>query len=176
MVRRLAFGALVFLVAACGGEQATAVKEPSTATTETTPSTKNIITEGIHDKRVGQPGGFGCGDGPDAECDVLFTVTAIDQNPPCPGGSAQAAPRFQFEPSATALMLSQWALESPGGAMDHDLQLIDACSPHPGVFTAPLAPAAHIRDSVVVIAPAAATFLWLQYENTAYRWPVRPPI
>jgi hypothetical protein len=26
------------------------------------------------------------------------------------------------------------------------------------------------------IAPAAATFLWLQYEKTAYRWPVRPPI
>jgi len=189
MLRWLAFGALLLVVAACGDEQPTAVKSASTATTETTPSTKNIITEGIHDKRVGQPGGFGCGEGPDAECDVLFTVTAIDQNPPCPGGAppggkrllrievdAQASKTFQFEPSATALMLSHWTLESPDGAMDDDLRLVEACTPRPGVFAAPLAPAAHIRDSVVVIAPAAATFLWLEYEKTAYRWPVRPPV
>ena len=189
MVSRLAFGALLLLVAACGGEQPTAVKPSSTATTETTPSTKNIITEGIHDKRVGQPGGFGCGEGPDAQCDVLFTVTAIDQNPPCRGGSpppnrrllrievdAQASQTFQFEPSATALTLSHWALESPDGARDEHLQTVNACNPRPDVFTAPLAPAAHVRDSVVVIAPAAATFLWLKYEKTAYRWPVRPPV
>jgi hypothetical protein len=28
----------------------------------------------------------------------------------------------------------------------------------------------------VVIAPTAATWLWMEYEKTAYRWPVRPPV
>jgi hypothetical protein len=44
------------------------------------------------------------------------------------------------------------------------------------VFAEPLAPATHPRDSVVVFAPTAATFLWLEYEKTGYCWPVRPPI
>ena len=84
MMRRLVLATVLLLVAACG-RQTTAERASSrTATTEPTPSTRNIITEGIHDKRVGQPGGFGCGDGPDAVCDVTFTVTAIEQNPPCP--------------------------------------------------------------------------------------------
>jgi hypothetical protein len=188
-MRRLTFAALLFLVAACGGEQMAADPASSkTATTEPTPSTRNIITEGIHDKRVGQPGGFGCGEGPDAVCDVTFTVTAIEQNPPCrvapPSGTrmlrievdAQAPLAFQYEPPATALMLSNWAIETADGAMHYDLQMVDKCRPHPGVFTGPLVPATHPRDSVVVIAPTAATFLWLEYEKTAYRWPVRPPV
>jgi hypothetical protein len=120
---------------------------------------------------------------------VKSSSTATTETTPCQGGSpppnrrllrievdAQASQTFQFEPSATALTLSHWALESPDGARDEHLQIVNACSPRPGVFTAPLAPAAHVRDSVVVIAPAAATFLWLKYEKTAYRWPVRPPV
>jgi len=66
-MRRLACAAMLLLVAACGEEQtSTDPAASTTATTEPTPSTRNIITEGIHDKRVGQPGGFGCGEGPDA--------------------------------------------------------------------------------------------------------------
>jgi hypothetical protein len=60
--------------------------------------------------------------------------------------------------------------------MHYDLQKVDGCSPDPAVFVGPLAPAAHPRDSVVVIAPTAATWLWLEYGKTAYRWPVRPPV
>src|SRR4029077_11139905 len=122
MMRRLACAAMLLLVAACGREQpAAGPASPSTATTEPTPPTRNSITEGIHDKRVGQPGGFGCGDGPDAACDVTFTVTAIEQNPPCPGVAppagmrllrievdAQAPLAFQYEPPAKALMLLHW--------------------------------------------------------------------
>ncbi|HEX2400787.1 MAG TPA: hypothetical protein VHJ79_12520 [Mycobacterium sp.] len=188
-MRRLAVAAVLMLVAACGSEQPVAETSPSTPTTEPIPSTRNIITEGLHDKRVGQPGGFGCGEGPDAVCDVTFTVTAIEQNPPCPGGilpagkrllrievDAQAPLEYQYEPPPTALMLSHWALETADGAMHYDLQMVDACSPRPGVFAGPLAPATHPRDSVVVIAPSQVTFLWLGYEKTAYRWPVRPPI
>jgi hypothetical protein len=104
MMRRLVLATVLLLVAACG-RQTTAERASSrTATTEPTPSTRNIITEGIHDKRVGQPGGFGGGEGLVAVCDVLFT------------------------------------------------------------------------DSVVVFAPTAASLLWLEYEKTAYRWPVRPPV
>lgn len=188
-MKRLGFAALLFLVAACTGGQPVAENSPSTPTTEPIPSTRNIITEGLHDKRVGQPGGFGCGEGPDAVCDVTFTVTAIEQDPPCPGGilpagkrllrievDAQAPMASQYEPPPTALMLSHWALETADGAMHYDLQMVDACSPRPGVFAGPLAPATHPRDSVVVIAPSQVTFLWLGYEKTAYRWPVRPPI
>jgi hypothetical protein len=181
---------MLSLVAGCGGEQTAAGPASSkTATTEPTPSTRNIITEGIHDKRVGQPGGFGCGEGPDAVCDVTFTVTAIDLNAPCPGVTppagnrllrievdAQAPLTFHYEPPATALMLSHWAFETANGAMQYDLKMVDACSPDPGVFVGPLAPATHPRDSVVVIAPTDATFLWMEYEKTAYRWPVRPPV
>jgi hypothetical protein len=188
-MRRLAFATVLLLVAACGGEQ-TAVDQASskTATTEPTPSTRNIITEGIHDKRVGQPGGFGCGEGPDAICDVTFTVTAIDQNPPCPVAppagmrllrievDAKAPVAFQYEPPVTALMLSHWAIETADSTMQYDLQMVDACSPDPGVFVGPLAPATHPRDSMVVIAPTRATWLWMEYEKTAYRWPVRPPV
>jgi hypothetical protein len=166
MMRRLACAAMLLLVAACGRERpAAGPASPSTATTEPTPSTRNIITEGIHDKRVGQPGGFGCGDGPDAACDVTFTVTAIEQNPPCPGVAppagmrllrievdAQAPLAFQYEPPAKALMLLHWALETADGAMHFDLHMVDACSPRPGVFTTPLVPATHPRDSVVVTA------------------------
>ena len=50
-MRRLAFAALLFLVAACGGEQMAA--DPASS------KTRNIFTEGIHDERVGQPGGLG---------------------------------------------------------------------------------------------------------------------
>ncbi len=89
-MRRLAFATLLFLVAACGGEQMAA--DPASS------KTRNIITEGIHDERVGQPGGFGCGEGPDAVCDVVFTVTAIEQDLMCrgvppAGGDAIAAHR-----------------------------------------------------------------------------------
>ena len=113
---------------------------------------RNVVTEGIHDKRVGQPGGFGCGDGPDAVCDVTFTVTAIEQNPPCPGAppsgmrllrievDAQAPLAFQYEPPATALLLSHWAIETADGKMQYNLQMVDACSPDPGVFVGPLPP------------------------------------
>jgi hypothetical protein len=111
---------MLLLVAACGGEQTAAEPAASsrTATTEPIPSTRNIITEGVHDKRVGQPGGFGCGDRPDAVCDVTFTVTAVELNPPCPvvppSGSrmlrvevdARAPLAFQYEPPMTALQLS----------------------------------------------------------------------
>jgi hypothetical protein len=189
MMRRLVFAAVLLLVAACSGQQTTAEPASSrTATTEPTPSTRNIITEGIHDKRVGQPGGFGCGDGPDAVCDVTVTVTAVELNPPCavapPSGmrllrievDAQAPLAFQYEPPATALMLSHWAIETADGKMQYDLRMVDACSPDPGVFVGPLVPATHRRDSVVVIAPTAATWLWMEYEKTAYRWPVRPPV
>jgi hypothetical protein len=65
MMRRCAIAAVLVLVAACGSEQTTA-ESPTTPTTEPTPSTRNIITEGLHDKRVGQPGGFGCGEGANA--------------------------------------------------------------------------------------------------------------
>ncbi|MDT5018423.1 MAG: hypothetical protein QOD39_4583, partial [Mycobacterium sp.] len=109
--------AVLVLVAACGSEPSVAERAPTTATTEPTPTSRNIITEGIHDKRVGQPGGFGCGDGRDAVCDVTFTVTAIEQDPPCPNASTPAGSRllrievdagaplaFQHDPPATALM------------------------------------------------------------------------
>ena len=89
---------------------------------------------------------------------------------------AQAPLVFKYQPPAAAVMLSHWALETADGAMHYDLQIVDKCSPHPGVFTEPLAPATHPRDSVVVFAPTAATFLWLEYETTGYCWPVRPPI
>jgi hypothetical protein len=89
---------------------------------------------------------------------------------------AQAPLAFQYQPPATALMLSHWAIETADGAMHYDLQIVDKCSPHPGVFTGPLAPATHPCDSVVVFAATAATFLWLEYEKTEYRWPVRPPV
>jgi hypothetical protein len=101
---------------------------------EPTPSTRNIITEGVHDKRVGQPGGFGCGEGSDAVCDVTFTVTAVELNPPCPAAppsgkrllrievDAQAPTAFQHEPPATARMLSHWAIKTPDGKMQYNLQ------------------------------------------------------
>lgn len=181
--------ALLALVAACGNEHTAAdPASPTTATTEPTPSKRNIITEGVHDKRVGQPGGFGCGEGPDAVCDVTFTVTAVELNPPCPIAppsgerllrievDAQAPAAFQYEPPMTALELSHWAIETADGKMQYDLQMVDTCSPDPGVFVGPLVPATHPRDSVVVIAPTAATWLWMEYEKTAYRWPVRPPV
>jgi hypothetical protein len=188
-MRRLAVAAVLLFVAACGGGQTPADSaSPTTATTEPTPSTRNIITEGIHDKRVGQPGGFGCGERPDAVCDVTFTVTAIEQNPPCPVApppdmrllrievDAQAPLSFQYEPPATALLLSHWAIETADGKMQYNLQMVDACSPDPGVFVGPLAPDTHLRDGVVVIASTGATWLWMEYEKTAYRWPVRPAV
>jgi hypothetical protein len=89
---------------------------------------------------------------------------------------AQPPLAFKYQPPAAAVMLSHWALETADGAMHYDLQIVDNCSPHPGVFAEPLAPATHPRDSVVVFAPTAATFLWLEYEKTGYCWPVRPPI
>lgn len=187
-MRRLGSAAILVLIAGCGGQQPVAETSSTTATTEPIPSTRNIITEGLHDKRVGQPGGFGCGDGPDAVCDVTFTVTAIDQNPLCPGVlppsgkqllrievDAEAPRPFQYEPSATALMLAHWATESGDGVLQN-LEMVNACSPDAGAFVGPLAPATHPRDSAVVIAPRGATFLWLEYEKTAYRWPVRPPV
>jgi hypothetical protein len=118
-MRRLAFAALLFLVAACGGEQMAA--DPASSKTATT----------------------------------------IEQDLTCRGVTPPAGMRL---------------LRIADGAMHYDLQMVDKCSPHPGVFTGPLAPATHPRDSVVVFAPTAATFLWLEYEKTAYRWPVRPPV
>lgn len=188
-MRRIALAALLILITACG-EQTVADPTPTTATTEPTPTSRNITTEGIHDKRVGQPGGFGCGEGPDAACDVLFTVTAIELNPPCPGVTPQAGQRllrvevdaaaslrFQYAVPRTALMLVHWAIETDNGDVQRDLRAVDACSPHQGVFAAPLEPGTHPRDSVVVFAPSRATWLWLEYEETAtYRWPVRPPV
>ena len=189
-MRRLVVWAAL-LLAACGGEHTAAEPAPAssrTAPTEPVPSTRNIITEGVHDKRVGQPGGFGCGDGPDAVCDVTFTVTAVELNPPCPvappSGSrmlrievdVKAPLAFQYGPPVAALQLSHWAIETADGSVQSNLQMVDACSPDPGVFVAPLVPATHPRDSVVVIAPTAATWLWMKYEQTAYRWPVRPPV
>jgi hypothetical protein len=180
--------ALMFALAACGGEQTVAEPAPTTATTEPVPSTRNIITEGIHDKRVGQPGGFGCGTGSGAVCDTTFTVTAIERNPPCPADQppagtqllrievdVEASATFQYPVTETALLLANWAVETGDGVL-HDLRMVDACSPGPGVFVQPLTPAVHARDSVVVVAPARTTWLWLRYENTAYRWGVRPPV
>ena len=68
---------------------------------------------------------------------------------------AQAPLAFKYQPPAAAVMLSHWALETADGAKHYDLQIVDKCSPHPGVFTEPLAPATHPRDSVVVFAPTA---------------------
>jgi hypothetical protein len=188
VVKRIAVAALMITLSACGSEETVAEHTSLTPTTEPVPSTRNIITEGVHDKRVGQPGGFGCGDGPDAVCDALFTVTAIERNPPCPGASAsagklllridvdvEASATFQFAVPEKALLLANWAVETGDGAL-HDLVMVDACSTDAGVFVRPLVPATHPRDSVVVVAPSRATWLWLKYENTAYRWPVRPPV
>jgi hypothetical protein len=157
------------------------------ATTEPAPTSRNIVTEGVFDKRVGQPGGLGCGEGPDAVCDVVFTVTALEQDPTCPGVSApagmrllrievdaEAAATFQFEQPPTALLLAHWDVETDDGAR-HPLRMVDTCSPDAGVFAEPLAAGAHPRDSVVVEAPKRATFLWLQYLQTTWRWSVRAP-
>jgi hypothetical protein len=159
-----------------------------TATTEPAPSSRNIVTEGVIDKRVGQPGGLGCGEGDDAVCDVVFTVTALEQDPKCPGVSApagmrllrievdaEAAAPFQFEQPPTALLLAHWDVETDDGAR-HPLRRVDACSPDAGVFAETLAAGAHPRDSVVVEAPKRATFLWLQYFQTTWRWSRRAPV
>jgi len=115
-------------------------------------------------------------------------VTAIELDPLCPAAApagkrllrfevdAQASQAFQFTPPATALLLDNWAVETDDGALHQDLQVVDACSPDSGVFIRPIAAGSHPRDSVVVIAPSRATWLWLQYEKTPYRWPVRPPV
>jgi hypothetical protein len=187
-VKRIALVALMFTLAACGGEETVAERTSLTPTTEPVPSTRNIITEGLHEKRVGQPGGFGCGDGQDAVCDTLFTVTAIERNPPCdaaapPAGKmllridvdVEASSPFQYSAPATTLLLANWVVQTGDGTV-YDLQMVEACSPDAGVFVRPLVPATHPRDSVVVVAPSRATWLWLKYENTAYRWPVRPPV
>jgi hypothetical protein len=184
-----AYAVVVLLASACGGGPGTAERAEATATTEAAPTSRNIITEGVHDKRVGQPGGFGCGDGPDPVCDVTFTVTAIEQNPPCPGidppsgkelmrieVDAQASPAIRHRQAVRALELSHWAVETADGTLHRDLQLVRDCSPDPWLFVGPLAPGTHPRDSVVVVVPGQVTFLWMDYEKTAYRWPVRPPI
>jgi len=155
-MRRLVVGAAL-LLASCGGEHTAAEPAPAssrTATTEPVPSTRNIITEGVHDKRVGQPG-------------IRMLRIEVDVKAPL---------AFQCGPPVTALQLSHWAIETADGSVQSNLQMVDACSPDPGVFVAPLVPATHPRDSVVVIAPTAATWLWMKYEQTAYRWPVRPPV
>jgi hypothetical protein len=188
MMKSVALGALVFTLSACGSTAPPAAEQASTPTTEPVPTSRNIITEGVHDKRVGQPGGFGCGAGPDATCDTTFTVTAIELNPPCAEAApptqrllrievdVEAAVAFQYEQPETALTLRNWAVETPGGAMHYDLKMIDQCSPDPGVFVGDLVPGTHPRDSVVIVAPETATWLWLGYEQTAYRWPIRPPV
>jgi hypothetical protein len=108
---------------------------------------------------------------------LAFASTTSGSASRAASAAARAPTRYATSSSpATALMLSHWALETPDGAMRYGVQMVDKCSPHPGVFTGPLAPAAHPRDSVVVLAPTDATLLWLEYEKTAYRWPLRPPV
>ena len=87
---------------------------------------------------------------------------------------AKAPLAFQYGPPVTALQLSHWAVETADGTTQSNLQMVDACSPDPGVFLAPLVPATHPRDSVVVIAPTAATWL----PRTAVRGPrsIRSPM
>ncbi|MCU1696368.1 MAG: hypothetical protein JWR34_2431 [Mycobacterium sp.] len=132
MAKRLVLAAGLLLVAACGSVQAAPDQSPpgwTIATTEPAPTSRNIVTEGVIDKRVGQPGGLGCGEGPDAICDVVFTVTALEQDPKCPGVSApagmrllriaidaEAAAAFQFEQPPTALLLTHWDVETDDGA------------------------------------------------------------
>jgi hypothetical protein len=145
MAIRLVLAAGLLVLAACGSEQAAPDQSQSrsmiTATTEPAPSSRNIVTEGVIDKRVGQPGGLGCGEGDDAVCDVVFTVTALEQDPKCPGVSApagmrllrievdaEAAAPFQFEQPPTALLLAHWDVETDDGAR-HPLRRVDACSP-----------------------------------------------
>ena len=192
MAKRLVLAAGLLVLAACGGQQA--APDPSSsgsmiaATTEPAPTSRNIVTEGVIDKRVGQPGGLGCGEGSDAVCDVVFTVTALERDPTCAGVptstgmrllrieiDAESAATFQFEQPPTALLMTHWDVETDDGAR-HPLQMVSACSPDAGVFAAPLAAGAHPRDSVVVEAPKRATFLWLRYLQTTWRWSVRAPV
>jgi hypothetical protein len=192
MAKRFVLAAGLLLLAACGSDQAAPGQEPSgsmiAATTEPAPTSRNIITEGVIDKRVGQPGGLGCGEGADAVCDVVFTVTALDQDTKCAGVAtstgmrllrieidAEAAATYQHDQPPTALELTHWDVETDDGSR-HRLQMVGACSPDPGVFAEPLAAGAHSRDSVVVEAPKRATFIWLQYLQTTWRWSVRAPM
>jgi hypothetical protein len=48
---------------------------------------------------------------------------------------------------------------------DHRTDAVDSEHPHRGCDV-----------TFTVTAPAATTFLWMEYERTAYRWPVRAPI
>lgn len=44
-------------------------------------------SEGVIEKKIGQPAGLNCPEEPNLPCDLNFNLTAIQQNAPCGGES-----------------------------------------------------------------------------------------
>src|ERR1700759_3310873 len=44
-------------------------------------------SEGVIEKKIGEPAGLNCSQNPGAPCDLNFNVTAIQQDPRCPAAA-----------------------------------------------------------------------------------------
>lgn len=160
----------------------------TTLTTSPIPSSPAVVDSGLIEKRVGEPGAIGCDGQQEPRCDVLFTVVALEWDPPCVGGSeplpgrrylrlevdANATRKPHFAPTASALALSNWSAEASRGQAVQFVPMM-GCSKDVGPI-GPLAlePGFNIRGSVVLLIDADIQAILLKYKDTIFRWRVPP--
>ena len=133
---------------------------------------------------LGRPAAIGCAEGA-LECDVDFTVTAIQQGYDCDDTSLRPGPdeqwlrfdvvataraEFAFTWSATALALTNWTIEGPDGKTPATTTMSNQCSTGRVPVLDPLTPGAHITTGVVVVAPKPASVLRLDVDELSWQW------
>ncbi len=145
-------------------------------------------SEGVIEKKIGEPAGLNCPQDPDKPCDLNFNVTAIQQDARCSASADRPGPgqqflrfdieafssneTFEFQDSADALLVQNWSVDGADGGSFHDLTDYPECGTGAVPFTGRLAPGEHARATVVVRAPKPATALRFSWQALMWEWPI----
>jgi hypothetical protein len=183
-------------VAGCGSGGSSKTDMSSQASDDTSTTTRSTApsqafgpthTEGVIEKKIGEPAGLNCPDDPKLPCDLNFTVTAIAQGVSCDAGAEPLEPDQQFlrfdteafssqqtfalPNSADALLLANWSVDGVDGTV-HDLISYSECGEGEAPVGKPVATGDRVRARIVVRAPKPAVRLRLSWLQLMWEWPV----
>jgi hypothetical protein len=167
-----------------GSSQTSSARRPPTPSQAFGPN----HSEGVIEKKIGEPAGLNCSDNPEEPCDLNFNVTAIQQDVRCsatadlPGAGQQflrfdveafsSYPAFEFAGSEDALLLQNWSVDGATGSTMHNLTYYPECSDGAAPINARTVAGHHPHATVVVRAPKPATALRFSWFSLRWEWPI----
>jgi hypothetical protein len=182
----------VFALSGCGSgdaPEADGTNQTSSASRAPVPSQAfgPNHSEGVIEKKIGEPAGLNCSENPEEPCDLNFNVTAIQQDARCtatadlPGPGQQflrfdieafsSYPTFGFRGSEDALLLQNWSVDGTDGTA-HDLTYYPECSTGAAPIAGNMVAGERSRATVVVRAPKPATALRVSWMQLMWEWSI----